>query len=149
MIRKVNAYYSGDCVGPDGAMAYGYIVFVDGKRIADGSDYFPPDKGNTKAAATFAAIAAALSYLVAQDMKNDQVRMYGDDMHAVNLMNGRWKPKGNKVGWYGSSKELAEWFVDLNFTAITRVENGPARELVEDMFKQNGVELPRPVETIL
>ena len=142
----IEVYFDGACepVNPGGHAAYGLVIFRDGLMIHEDSKLFVPLKGREKKTsnnvAEYSGSLAALAWLLAQGLNDEEIVFYGDSMLVINQMFGRW---AIHTGFYKSlaikAKKLLKKFPKAHGQWIPREKNSRADELSRRQLINAGV----------
>jgi len=107
-----------------GTGTYGYVVYDESGKIAEGNDVLGDNVSNNYA--EYSALVAALNELLSRGLTRD-VTVKSDSKLLVNQMKGTWKrKKGGYLEKYKEASELAKKFEQLTFEWIPREENSEA-----------------------
>ncbi|MDG6988776.1 MAG: ribonuclease HI family protein [Nitrososphaerota archaeon] len=119
-----------------GTGTYGYLVYQDGKKVAEGSGL--AGRGVTSNFAEYSALAEALKRLLALGIGGD-VLVKSDSKLLVGQMGGGWKVKG---GMYleklKEARELVREFGSVRFEWIPREQNQEADLLTRVAYQRYG-----------
>ena len=137
MIRCIDVSFASEWDRETGDMRWAFVIKQGDKTIAtmhnliragdvDSAD-FTLDASPTVAA--YRAIGIALAFLSAHGQNKSQVRFYGKNVIAINVMNGRWKVKAGVQDYY-SARSLADKFEDVHFTWVDPQDKSDAEQLL-------------------
>jgi ribonuclease H / adenosylcobalamin/alpha-ribazole phosphatase len=116
-----------------GLGTYGFVVYVDGKKVYSGRGVAGRDVTNNFA--EYFCLIVALKRLIPERAR--AITVLSDSKLLVNQMKGEWKfKKGNYAGKYLEAKELAARFANLDFRWIPRERNVEADELTNIAFAE-------------
>ena len=139
----ITAYFDGACEpkNPGGNMGLG--VHIDtGNEIIEYSNFFPKDPTNSNNVAEYLAFEFIIDFLIAEELTQHPIRIYGDSQLVVRQMNREWriingqyKVIANRV-W---EKIQSNNFLALTIRWIPREENEKADKLSKQKFKENKI----------
>lgn len=119
-----------------GTGTYGYLVYQEGKKLAEGSGL--AGRGVTSNFAEYSALAEALKRLLALGIDGD-VLVRSDSKLLVGQMGEGWKVKG---GMYleklKEARELVKEFGSVRFEWIPREQNQEADLLTRVAYQRHG-----------
>lgn len=92
---EVVIHFDGACepVNPGGVASYGWVLFRDGERVADGCGVLCRGNGATNNLAEYGALGYALRYLKDHPGSHDgaeRIIIRGDSQLVVKQINGEW-----------------------------------------------------------
>ena len=129
----LSVHYDGACgpVNPGGVASYGFVVRDrDGKLIHSGYGYVGEGPKMSNNVAEYAAVIAALEYLLDNRLQNHEVKMYGDSNLTVEQMSGRWKIGDGLYREFAvRASVLRSQFERISFHWIPREQNEEADSL--------------------
>jgi len=109
---RLRIYCDGACAptNPGGVATYAFVVkrgesktliYEESGVVAEGIDA-------TNNLAEFAAVRAALRWVLQEGWVNSKITIFSDSQLVVNIMNQKWKPRSNIVGYYPAYREAEE-----------------------------------------
>jgi ribonuclease HI len=97
-MAKYTIHFDGSCwVNPGGKAAFGYTIDKEGVETSAVAGIVGEGTGMSNNVAEFYALLAALWELKPSLQKEDRIEVFGDSMLVINVMNGKWSPKGDKL----------------------------------------------------
>jgi len=130
--KKVNlpiiVYVDGCCepVNPGGTAAYGYVIYHNGQRVADGYGVVGSGPGMTNNVAEYRAAIAALTRLVEIGLV-DKVEVRSDSQLLVNQMCGYYRVKSPRLQpLYHQLSALVTVFPAVRWRWVPREQNEEA-----------------------
>lgn len=142
----IEAWFDGCCepVNPGGTAAYGAVIIKDGQRVWSQSQIFVPVKGREKETsnnvAEYQGFLAILNQLIAMNLEQEEIRIYGDSNLVIQQMKGYWKIKqGHYVPFAHAARKLLVKFPRLILRWIPREQNSLADELSKDQLRGAGI----------
>jgi len=112
MKARLRIYCDGACAptNPNGVATYAFVVLRGEKKtlIHEECGVVAEGKGATNNLAEFAAVCAALRWVLKEGWMNSKITIFTDSKLVVNILNHKWKPKGAQVGYYPAFKEAEE-----------------------------------------
>lgn len=129
---------------PGGVAAYGFVIYKDGKVIERGYGVAGEGPGASNNLAEYAALVAALEFLLEAGLVGESVKICSDSRLLVNQMSRRWRARGGLyVPMYRRAAELAARFPKISFVWVPREENVEADSLsrlaYEEYIAKKGV----------
>ncbi len=107
-----------------GVGTFGYVIYEDGKRIFEKSEFIGEKVSNNYA--EYSALVSAFKELLARGLTQG-VRVKSDSSLLVGQMKGEWKRKrGGYLEKYKEARELSSRFQDLTFEWVPRKQNEDA-----------------------
>jgi ribonuclease HI len=146
---KFTIFIDGACepVNPGGTMGFG-VAILDGDRdVWACSGIAPhPDKTSSSNLAEYAALLAALCWLLDSGHRDRQIEILSDSKMLVEQMCGRWQiGRGHYIKAALEAHKLAAGFPDLTFRWIPRERNSRADALSKAALIKAGVTIrPEP-----
>lgn len=127
-------YFDGACepINPKGIATYGYVVYRDNQKIAEGSGLAcePFSWNSSNNVAEYTALVKALEYLVENGLTDKQVVVRGDSQLVIRQMIGWYSVKSERIKpLYEKAVELASKFKEIEFEWIPREYNEEADNL--------------------
>ena len=141
---RLRIYCDGACAptNPGGVATYAFVVkrgesktliYEESGVVAEGIDA-------TNNLAEFAAVRAALRWVLQEGWVNSKITIFSDSQLVVNIMNGEWQPRNETAGYYSAyqeAKELLEQVVAVGNKVIfhwhSRVFNAEANLLANTL----------------
>jgi len=111
---RLRIYCDGACkpFNPSGVATYAFVVYQgEGQKktlIYEESGVVAQGYGATNNLAEFAAVRAALRWVLKEGWVNSKITIFSDSQLVVNIMNQKWKPRSNIVGYYPAYLEAEE-----------------------------------------
>jgi len=144
---RLRIYCDGACApyNPNGVATYAFIVYEgeerkDRIRIHEEAGVVAEGKGATNNLAEFAAVCAALRWVLQEGWVNSKITIFSDSRLVVNIMNKEWQPQDETAGYYPAyreANELLEQVVALGNKVIfhwhSRVYNAEANLLANTL----------------
>jgi len=144
---RLRIYCDGACApyNPNGVATYAFVVYEgeerkDRIRIHEEAGVVAVGTGATNNLAEFAAVRAALRWVLQEGWVNSKITIFSDSQLVVNIMNGEWQPRNETAGYYSAyqeAKELLEQVVAVGNKVIfhwhSRVFNAEANLLANTL----------------
>lgn|SRR3990167_628142 len=128
----IKAFFDGCCepTNPGGYCGFGAVVFKDDKRIWDYSGFIDKSPTTSNNVGEYKAFIKILEYLYENDMRSEDITIYGDSKLVIEQMFGSWRIKqGFYVPFAHQAMELVQQFEDVKGQWIPREKNYIADEL--------------------
>jgi len=134
----VTAYVDGLCepVNPGGVACYGYAVYRDGDKLAEGCGVIDhPNPSNN--VAEYTACIKVLEKLSELGLSGESVTVRSDSQLLIYQLNGFYSVKAERViPLYGKAVELAGRFKRIRFEWVPREQNSEADELSRKAYRE-------------
>lgn len=122
---------------PGGVAAYGFVIYRDGKKVKEGRGVAAEGEAASNNLAEYAALAAALEFLLNAGLAEEAVEVRSDSLLLVNQMTGKWRVCGGLyVPMYRRAAELASRFQRISFVWVPREENIEADSLSRAAYEE-------------
>jgi len=135
----ITAYVDGLCepVNPRGVACYGYAIYRDGVKLAEGCGVIDhPSPSNN--VAEYTACIKALEKLVELGLNCEEVVVRSDSQLLINQLNGFYSVRAERViPLYERAAELAEKFRRIRFEWVPREENAEADGLSRKAYSEH------------
>jgi len=112
---RLRIYCDGACApyNPNGVATYAFVVYEgeerkDRIRIHEDAGVVAVGVGATNNLAEFAAVRAALRWVLQEGWVNSKITIFSDSQLVVNIMNGFWQPRSETAGYYPAYREAKE-----------------------------------------
>ena len=134
---RVTVYYDGACEprNPGGVATYGFVVYVDGKKVGEGRGLAMAEPWSNKSSnnvAEYSAMINAFKWLIENGYRGADVLVKGDSQLSIRQMQGMYEVRAPRiVPLYQEAKRLAAAFRRVRFQWVPREENGEADMLSE------------------
>lgn len=128
----IKAYFDGCCepTNPGGYCGFGAVIFKDKERIWEYSGFIDASPTTSNNVGEYKAFIKILEYLYENNMRNEDITVYGDSKLVIEQMFGTWRiKKGFYVPFAHEAQVLVEQFEDLKGQWIPRDDNYLADEL--------------------
>jgi ribonuclease HI len=126
----VEIYVDGGSRGNPGYAGGGFVIFEDGRKTAEGSEYFGKKTNNQ---AEYLALRSAMRKAYEKLGAHAEIQVYMDSMLAVEQMNGNWKVKSENVRpLFQEVRRIADQFKSFSISHIPREKNTLADKLAND-----------------
>jgi len=135
----IEVYVDGLCqpVNPGGVAAYGFVIYVDGRRVHEASGVAAVGEEATNNVAEYAAIIGALEWLLERGYADEEVVVRSDSQLAVRQLNGVYAVRSRRIRpLYERVVELAEKFGSIRFEWIPRERNLEADLLSREAYRE-------------
>lgn len=137
---RIEVYFDGLCepVNPGGIATYGFIIYIDGKKVYDGCGVICGFNRNaTNNVAEYTALIEALKWLLKNGFNNGKVRVKGDSQLVIRQLNGYYSVRSPRIlPLYGEAVKLAEKFRHIEFRWIPRRLNEEADSLSRKAYRK-------------
>ena len=141
---RLRIFCDGACAptNPGGVATYAFIVKRGESKtlIYEESGVVTEGIDATNNLAEFAAVCAALKWVLREGWVNSKITIFSDSQLVVNIMNGEWQPRNETAGYYSAyqeAKELLEQVVAVGNKVIfhwhSRVFNAEANLLANTL----------------
>ncbi|WP_330999876.1 ribonuclease HI [Archaeoglobus neptunius] len=131
-------YFDGLCEprNPGGVGAYGFVVYIDNRKVHEGYGVVGEGKGMSNNVAEFSGLVAALEWLL-ENGYSERIVVRGDSQLVINLMNCTWRAKGGMYyPYYLKAIELAKNFQNITFEWVPREQNEVADRLSREAYEE-------------
>jgi ribonuclease HI len=128
---QINAYFDGSCSdNPGGTMGIGCVIYNNVNEITF-SKKIKPRLTNSNNVAEFEALYCLLKLLLENNLQEKSIKVNGDSQLIINIINGTYKVRDNKLTAYYSyiEKQLLPLFNHIEFEWIPRRYNKVADKL--------------------
>lgn len=135
-MRHFTLYFDGSCwPNPGGTAAYGFTLYEGPRKITEGHGVIDTSPAMSNNVAEMHSLYQGLSVLSSEFFGKEEivdkahVAVKGDSQLVINVMNKRWKPKGDKLyfpEWVrvnGMVSALRELGIHFTFNWIPREQN--------------------------
>jgi len=136
-------FFDGACEprNPGGNMGLGAVIYINGKEIDSYSYFVAAHETNTSNVAEYGALTWLLKTLLAMQLNEKVINIYGDSKLVIMQMTGRWRIKfGYYVEYALECKELIKSFKNLSLKWIPREQNTFADQLSKGEMISNNCE---------
>lgn len=135
-------YFDGLCepVNPGGIATYGFVVYRDGLRVAEGkgvvgAGYLGDDVTNN--VAEYTALVKALELLLQRDFIGEELVIRGDSQLAIRQLQGVYAVRSPRIApLYRKVRELLSRFPRVRFEWVPREENAEADALSRAAYEE-------------
>lgn len=118
-----------------GIGAYGFVIYVDSKKIKEGRGALGVDVTNNQA--EYTAVIKALEWLIDKGLTKEKVVVKGDSQLVIRQLNGHYKVKAPKIlPLFKKVQKLIRKFDDISFVWVPREENYEADFLSRKAYKE-------------
>lgn len=130
----IEVYFDGSClpVNPGGVATYGFIIYADGRKVAEGKGLATEpwsDKASNNVA-EYVGIIKALEWLNGNGYSGSEILVRGDSRLSINQMQGLYKVRAWRIlPLYQKLQKLLVNFKKIKFEWIPREENKEADAL--------------------
>jgi len=109
---RLRIFCDGACAptNPGGVATYAFIVKRGESKtlIYEESGVVTEGIDATNNLAEFAAVCAALKWVLREGWVNSKITIFSDSQLVVNIMNGKWQPRSEFTGYYPAYREAKE-----------------------------------------
>lgn len=136
---KVITHFDGACEpkNPNGIATFGFVIYVDGRKVHEGYGVVGEGKGMSNNVAEFSGLVAAMEWLIENGYSEAEVIVRGDSQLAINLMKGTWCARGGMYyPYFRKAVELAEKFRNIRFEWVPRSQNEEADRLSRKAYEE-------------
>lgn len=128
----LSLYTDGGARGNPGPAAWGFVIYQDNKKVADGSGYLGSTTNNV---AEYTACVEGLEYILQNFGHNQQVQCFADSKLMIEQVCGRYKVKAPHLKpFIEKIRELAHQITEVSYKHIPREKNTEADRLVNLML---------------
>ncbi|MEX2703224.1 MAG: ribonuclease HI [Candidatus Baldrarchaeota archaeon] len=118
-----------------GIGAYGFVVYIDSKKVKEGYGALGVDVTNNQA--EYTAVIKALEWLIDEELTRGKIVVKGDSQLVIRQLNGRYKVKASKIlPLFEKAKSLIREFDDISLVWVPREENSEADFLSRKAYKE-------------
>jgi len=111
-----------------GIGTYGFIIYIDSKKVKEGYGALGVDVTNNQA--EYTALIKALEWLVKKGLTHEKVVVKGDSQLVIRQLNGQYAVKAPRILLlFEKAMKLIQKFSDISFLWIPREENEEADSL--------------------
>lgn len=134
-LRVIVVYFDGLCepVNPGGIATYGFVVYRDGVRLAEGRGFAGAGfLGGvaTNNVAEYTALIRALEWLLDHELNGEELVVRGDSQLVVRQLQGVYAVRSERlVPLYRRARELLSHFPRYRLEWVPREENSEADAL--------------------
>jgi len=149
MNKYIDVYSDGACepVNPKGIATYGYVIYINNKRVREDYGVVAIGEGATNNVAEYTAVIKALEYLIFTGKNNYKVTVYSDSQLLIRQLNGVYEVRSrNIIPLYDYINKLRLNFKRLRFRWIPREENEEADKLSKKAYYEYLRENPDVIE---
>ncbi|MCX8189241.1 MAG: ribonuclease HI family protein [Nitrososphaeria archaeon] len=135
----IEVYVDGLCepINPNGIAAYGFVIYMNGKRVLEGYGVVGKGEGMSNNVGEYAALCEAIKALVKLKLTEEEILVKSDSKLLVNQMNGVWRcHNGYYIQKYNEAKDLIKLFKNISFIWIPREENKQADSLSRKGYEE-------------
>ena len=136
-------FFDGSCepINPGGTAGFGAVIFESRKLLWQTSGALDPRDGPTSNnVAEYAALIAALEYLLTKRWQNRRIEIRGDSKLVIQQCRGEWEVKSGRYAPYAHrAQELLKQFPNVTFQWVPRAENQVADELSMVELTKRGI----------
>lgn len=142
---KIEAYFDGCCEpkNPGGNMGFGAVIFCDGAKCLELSQWAKEDPKNSNNVAEYQSFGWVVKKILEFAKEGDEIKVFGDSKLVVNQMNGEWKIKEGLYSKYAlKAKEIVKEIRSkclLVIEWIPREKNGLADALSKTPMLKSGI----------
>jgi len=135
----LTVHIDGACepVSPNGIASYGFIVSRDDKEIYSEGRIVGEGQGMSNNYAEYSALCAALTYLLKENLLDEEIVVRSDSQLLVNQMSNLWAVHGGLyLKKYAEARTLVERFRKIIYQWIPREQNEATDALSRKAYEE-------------